>query len=143
MSGVISLNGKVAFDSSVLVELFGDSELGRSIYSKLKDGDVTVYTSRINLAEATYITCRKVGHEKAQSAAKDLLDSGYIVLEEDPGVHEVASRIKCERGIALADCYTFAVAHVTGASPVFARQESELTREAKKRPFDISPTFLS
>jgi uncharacterized protein len=143
LSGATSLKGKVAFDSSVLVEIFSDSELGKSIYSRLQGEDVTVFTSQVNLAEATYVTCRKVGHDKARAAAKDLLDSGYIILEENPGIHQIASEIKCERGISLADCYTFAVARVAGASPVFAREESELTREARKRPFETPPIFLS
>ena len=143
MSGVISLKGKVAFDSGVLVEIFSDSELGKAIYSRLQGEDIVAFTSRINLAEAMYVICRKVGHEKARSAAKDLLDSGYILLEEDPEIHQIASEIKCGRGISLVDCYTFAVAQVTGASPVFARDEIELTREARKRPFETAPVFLS
>jgi hypothetical protein len=102
-----------------------------------------VFTSQVNLTEATYVTCRKVGHDKARSAAKDLLDSGYVALEEDPGIHQVAAEMKCDGSISLADCHTFAVGHVTGALPAFAREESELTRESRKRPFETAPIFLS
>ncbi len=143
MSAAISLKGNIALDSSVLVEIFSDSELGRSVHSRLLGEDITAYTSQINVAEASYVVCRKVGHERAQAAARDLLDSGYVVLEEDPSIHVVASELKCERAISLVDCYTFAVAEVTGGIPVFAKEEEDLARAARKRAFRIEPTFLS
>ena len=143
MSGATSVSGNLAFDSSVLVEILSDSELGRSIYARLQDDDVIARTSWVNISEASYILCRKVGHEKARAAAQNLLDSGFIRVEEDERIHALASEIKCERAISLVDCYTFAVAQVTGSVPVFARQEKELTRESQKRPFGSPPTFLS
>jgi uncharacterized protein len=143
LSIATSLKGNLAFDSSVLVEIFSDSELGRLVYTRLQQQDVEAYTSRINVAEATYVICRKVGHEKAQSAARDLLDSGFISPEDDPRIHTIASEIKCDRAISLADCYTFAVARTTSSVPVFARQEDELARESRKRPFETLPVFLS
>jgi uncharacterized protein len=143
LSGAISVRGNLALDSSVLVEIFTDSELGRLMVSRLQTEDIKAYTSRINVAEASYVVCRRLGHEKAHSAARDLVDSGYIRLEEDPRIHTIASELKCGRAISLVDCYTFAVADVTGSTPVFAREESELAREAKKRPFETPPVFLS
>ena len=143
MSAVISLKGNLALDSSVLVEIFSDSELGNSVFTRLQDESVVSYISRLNLAEASYVICRKVGHEKARAAAKDLLDSGFLRLEEDIRVHTIASEMKCERAISLVDCYTFAVAEVTGSVPVFAQREIELTREITKRPFKTPPVFLS
>ena len=143
LSAVTSLKGNLAFDSSVLVEIFSDSELGNLVFARLQDEEVVSHTSWVNLAEATYVTCRKLGHEKARAAAKDLLDSGFINLQEDIRIHTLASGIKCDRAISLADCYTFAVADVTGSVPVFAKAETELTREIKKRPFEPPPVFLS
>ncbi len=143
LSVATPVSGNLALDSGVLVEIFSDSQLGNLMYARLQDEDVVAYTSRVNLAEATYVMCRKVGPDKAEAAAKDLLDSGFIRLEEEDRVHMEASRIKCERAIAFADSYTFAVAHVTGSVPVFAREEVELTREIKKRPFETPPIFLS
>jgi len=143
LGAVTSLKGNLAFDSSVLVEIFSDSELGNSVFARLQDDEVVSHTSWVNLAEATYVTCRKVGHDKARAAAKDLLDSGFIRLEEGIRIHTVASEMKCERAISLVDCYTFAVAEVTGSVPVFAQREIELSREIKKRPFETPPVFLS
>jgi predicted nucleic acid-binding protein len=143
LSVVTSAKANLALDSSVLVEIFSDSELGRSICSRLQDEDVTAYTSRINVAEASYVICRRIGHEKAQAAARDLLDSGFIKLEDDPRIHAIASEFKCERAISFVDCYTFAVARLTRSTPVFAKEEADLTREAKKRPFETPPMFLS
>ena len=143
LSAVISIKGNLALDSGVLVEIFADSVLGKAIYDILQDGDVTAYTSRVNLAEATYVTCRKMGHERAQLAARDLVDSGFITVREDMRIHSKASEIKCERAMSFVDCYTFAVATVTESTPVFATGEAEIVREMKKKPFDIQPVFLS
>ena len=143
MSAVTSVKASLALDSGVLVEIFSDSELGRSICSRLQSEDVTAYTSPVNVAEASYVVCRVVGHEKAQAAARDLLDSGFIMLEDDPRIHVIASEFKCKRVISFVDCYTFAVARLTGSTPVFAKEEADLTREAKKRPFETPPIFLS
>jgi predicted nucleic acid-binding protein len=143
LSVISSVKGKLALDSSVLVEIFSDSGLGRSMYSILQQEDVIAYTSRVNLAEASYVICRRLGRDRAQAAVRDLLDSGFVRLEEDLRIHELASELKCERAISFVDCFTFAVAKVTGATPLFAKEEAELTREAKKRPFEIAPIFLS
>jgi hypothetical protein len=143
LNAATSVKGHVAFDSSVLVEIFSDSELGKALFARLQDAAVVACTSRVNLAEATYVICRKVGHDKALIAAKDLLDSGYIRLEEDIRVHQAAAEIKCHRAISFVDCYTLAVAQVTGSIPVFAREEIELAREIKTRPFENPPVFLS
>jgi len=133
----------VAFDSGVIVEIFADSDLGKAIYDRLQDESLIAYTSHLNLAEAAYITCRKVGHERARRAQRDLMDSGFIRVEDYPRIHTIASELKCERAISLVDCYTFAVAEVTGAAPVFAREEADLARENKKRPFERPAVFLS
>ncbi|MDG6925893.1 MAG: PIN domain-containing protein [Nitrososphaerota archaeon] len=143
MKAATSFKGNLAFDSSVLVEIFSDSELGRSLFGALQDEETTIHTSGVNIAEASYIICRKLGNDRARQARRDLLDSGYITLEEDLCLHEIASGIKCERAIALPDCYTFAVAELTSSVPVFAIKEHELIREIGKKPFTPAPIFLS
>ena len=143
MSADISLSGRLAFDSSVLVEIFNDSPVGRAVFTGLQEPEVYAFTSWVNLAEASYIVCRRIGNEKALAARDDMMASGFIDPVEDVRVNAVASGLKCGRAISLADCYTFAVANVTGSVPVFAKEEAELTREMKKRQFEPPPMFLS
>ena len=102
-----------------------------------------VYTSRVNVAEASYVICRRLGQDRAHAAVRDLLDSSFVRLEEDFRIHALASELKCEKAIAFVFCFTSAVAKATGATPVFAREEADLAREAKKRPFEVMPIFLS
>lgn len=138
-----TLRGHVALDSSVLVEILDGSEIGSKLTKALLNEEIIAHASFVNMAEAEYILCRKIGHDDARNAVEGLLNSGYVAVEEDPAIHALASRLKCERSISLADCYTFAVAMVTLSRPVFLSKEEELLKEMKKKPFETDPIFLT
>ena len=135
--------GNAAFDTSVLIELLEGTAVGAEVLEAVTARSSVPHTSWVNVMESEYILCRKIGHEKARRSVKALLDSGYVTIEENPTIHEIAARIKCERSIAVVDCYTFAVAELTASVPLFASQEDDLVRETKKKPFMIQPVFLS
>lgn len=138
-----TLSGRMALDGSVLVELLAGSEIGSMLTKALLEEKFTAYTCMVNIAEAEYILCRKVGRQETRGAVEALVESGYIAIEEDRAIHVIASGLKCDRAISLADCYTFAVAEVTSSRPVFACKEQEVMREMAKRPFDVEPIFLT
>ncbi len=135
--------GHIAFDTSLLVEMLDGTQLGLELMNALVEERIVAHASRINIAEAEYIVCRKIGQANARKRVEALLSSAYLSIEEDPSIHSIASRIKCGRAISLGDCYTFAVAEATSSSPVFAFKEEELLKEIKKAPFDRAPVFLT
>ncbi|MBI3116317.1 MAG: PIN domain-containing protein [Thaumarchaeota archaeon] len=137
-----TLRGHVALDSSVLVEILDGSEIGSKLTKALLNEEIIAHASFVNMTEAEYILCRKIGHDDARNAVEGLLDSGYVAIEEDPTIHTLASAMKCGRSISLADCYTFAVAQITAAKAVFAFKESELLREMGRKPFTSQIVFL-
>jgi uncharacterized protein with PIN domain len=134
--------GNAAFDSSVLIELLEGTTAGAAILEAVTARSSIPHTSWVNIMESEYILCRKIGHENARKSVKALLDSGYFKIEENPAIHEIAARIKCERSISVVDCYTFAVAELTSSVPLFASEEAEIVREMKRKPFKVSPSFL-
>jgi len=139
----ISLRGQFTFDSSVLGTMLDGSELGMKLTQALIVEEIAVHTSLVNIAEAQYILCRKVGEEIAASSVDDLLASHYLNIEDGPSIHRTAAGIKCQRSISLADCYTFAVAGATSTRPVFLFREEELMKEIERKPFRMEPVFIA
>ena len=135
--------GSVALDSSVLIELIGGTEKGAAVLEALSSRRSTSHVSWVNIMETEYIVCRKVGHDKARESVKALVESGFLMIDDNPLVHQTAANIKCQRSISVVDCYTFAVAEVTSSVPVFASEEAEIVREMKKKRFDTQPVFLT
>ena len=119
------------------------SQLGSSLSKAILDETVAAYTSFVNIAEAKYVLCRKIGHGPATKAAEDLVASGYVSVCEDAGIYAVAARFKCERALSLCDCYTFAVAETTVSRPLFVYREKELLGEIARKPFELEPVFLT
>ncbi len=70
-----------------------------------------------------------------------LLSRALEVVEEEQIFHQ-AARMKCERSIALVDCHTIALAQKLKATAVFARQEEDLAKEMKRKPFPVKLFFL-
>jgi predicted nucleic acid-binding protein len=138
-----SLRGQLAFDSSVLIAMVDGSDLGVKLTNALVAGEITVHTSLVNIAEAEYVLCRRVGEDIAKSSINDLLASRYVIVEDDPSIHRAASGIKCDRSISLVDCYTFAVAEATSSRAVFLFKESDLLKEIERKPFGTDPIFLT
>ncbi len=135
--------GSLALDSSVLIELLSGTELGARISNEIVVRPIVAYTSYVNVAEAEYVLCRKLGHSHGRSRVEDLLSSEIISIRDDPALHAACAEFKCQRAISLPDCYTFAVAEVTSSTPVFLSKEKELLNEIKMRPFKFEPLFLT
>ncbi len=136
------LEGDLTLDSSVLVEMLDGSETGNGVSTRLEGGVISAHTSYVNLAEAGYVLCRKIGNEKAESAVKDLVASSVLAVEQDSDLHVVVSRIKCHSAISLGDCYTLAVSEITSTRPVFVAREKDLSLEMSRNPFRFEPIFL-
>lgn len=137
-----ALEGTYSFDSSILLEMLAGTSAGQTITNLLAEGKLDAYTSYVNLAEAEYVICRKIGHDLAKSKIENFIDSNFVDLIRTEELLHVASRIKCERSIALADCFCIAVAEVTSSKALFAFKEKEIARELHKRPFKVKIGFL-
>jgi uncharacterized protein len=142
LSEDISLEGALTLDSSVLVEMLDGSETGSKVSKQLEQGKFSAHTSYVNLAEAGYVLCRRIGHERAISAVRALVGSSVLAIEEGADIHMLVARLKCERAISLADCYTLAVSETTGTRPVFAKREKDLDLEMSRKALLFEPLFL-
>jgi predicted nucleic acid-binding protein len=137
-----TLSGWLALDTSVIIEMLLSSDLGRTVEEALIADSAEGHSSEVNLAEAEYILCRKLGWQLAKSKLDGLRNSNYVLTVDTEQASRIAAEIKCSRALALADCYTLATAKVTGSKALFAFRERELDREMKKRPCDVEVIFL-
>jgi len=62
------------------------------------------------------------------------------MLERDDFA-EGAAKMKCERSLPLADCFTILAGEMLGISVMFARREGELERELDRKPFEVRILF--
>jgi len=136
------LSGRLALDSSSLLELVYSTPLGLRLKEALYQEDVEAYTSELGVAEVRYVLCRKIGWIQSEARAEKLFSSGYIAVEDCASLIRDASAYKCSRALSLADCFTLALAKKTVGKAVFARKEQELANEMEKLPFDVSIVFL-
>jgi len=131
-----------SFDSGVLIEMLLGTAVGELMSGSLLSDSISAYTCHFNLTEAEYILCRSVGRELARSKVENLVRSNYINLTEAGRLYASAAEIKCERALALGDCYTIANGKVTDSVALFAFPEEELNREMKRKPFDVEIRFI-
>lgn len=136
------LSGRLALDTSVLIELMFASPAGLKLKEALKDAVIEAYTTELNIAELKYILCRKIGLTESTERVNKLLASGYVSIEDTMPLVDAASKYKCERTISLADCFCLALAHKTSCNTLFARREKELIKEMKKKTFNVKILFL-
>jgi len=122
--------------------MLAGTNAGQAITSLLTEGKIDAYTSYVNLAEAEYVICRKVGHDMARSKIQDLMDSNFVDIMPTEQLLHIASEIKCEHSIALADCFCIALAELTSSKALFAVKEKEFVKEMQKRPFKVKISFL-
>jgi len=108
----------------------------------LKSNSINASTTELNIAELRYILCRRVGWTKSSETVGKLMRSGYIRIFPVTELIEHASRIKCQRAISLADCFTLALAERLNVNVAFARHERELDEELGKKPFKVKTLFL-
>ena len=136
------LSGRLALDTSALIELIFASAGGLRLKEALKGGLVEGYTTEISIAELRYVLCRRLGLAESNERTDKLLASGYISIEDTLPIIKDASRYKCERAISLADCFCLALAHKTACCALFAKREKDLITEMQKKPFDVEILFL-
>lgn len=142
MSVKRGLAGRLALDSSALIELLLASERGRALKSLMVKGTVLPYVTRLSLAETAYVLCRKIGWKLAWRKVEALCESRYVVVSEDEEVYKEAARYKCWRALALADCFTLALAKCVGAPALFSTREGELEAEMERKPLDVEVVFM-
>ena len=137
-----TLSGSYSLDSGVLIEMLAATPLGQLMNQCLLSDSVIAHTSYLNLSEAEYILCRKVGHELSRSKVENLLRSNYLNVIDMEQLHAIAAQTKCERSLALADCYSLATAKFTKSKALFAFKEEELIKEINKTPGEVEIEFL-
>jgi hypothetical protein len=134
--------GAYSFDSSILLEMLAGTEVGNMIANLLVEGKVDAHTSYVNLGEAEYVICRKVGHEIAKNKVQNLIESNFVDIVPTEQLLHLASAIKCERSIAFADCFCIAAAEATNSRALFVSREKEIVRELRKQQFKVKVSFL-
>jgi len=137
-----TLSGDLALDTGIIVEMLLSSDIGGMVTQALIAESAETHSSEVNLTEAEYVLCRKLGWETAESKVDNLRRSNYVLIADTEQVSKIAARIKCERALALGDCYTLATAKATSSKALFAFREEELQREMKRRSFDVQLIFL-
>lgn len=137
------MKGYYALDGSALIELCLDTSAGEVLRDALKTGEAIAYTHELAITEALYTLCRRVGWQKAKRSVDSFLLSGYLIVETTSALTERASMLKCERPVAISDCFTLALAISKDISALFADRESELVREMERRPLGVDVEFIS
>jgi len=118
------------------------STRGIKLKELMKKGTVSAITHELAIVETRYILCRRIGRDKAWAKVENLLNSGYVMVEDASRIMEKASMLKCERAISLPDCFTLALASQMGIRALFATKESEILRAMDKSPFETEIVFL-
>jgi hypothetical protein len=136
------LSGKLALDTSALIELVLSTTSGLKLKEALKAETIETSTTTLNITELRYVLCRKLGSQKANDIVDKLLASGYITVEDISPLTLEASMHKCTRAISLCDCFTLALADKSSSAATFARKEKELITEMQKKPFHLKIIFL-
>ena len=136
------LKGKLAIDTSALIELIYCDSLGQKLKKALQNNLVEAYTTELAITELQYILCRKLGWQQSKERVDKLLASGYFIVENTSQLIDEAAKIKCQRSISLPDCFILALAHKIAGNALFARQEQELANEIAKKSFGITLLFL-
>jgi len=136
------LKGKLAIDTSALIELIYCDNLGQKLKKALENDMVEAYTTELAITELRYVLCRKLGWQQSKERVNKLLASGYFTVGDTAQLINEAAKIKCQRTISLPDCFILALAHKIAGNALFARQEQELTDEMGKKSFSFTLLFL-
>ena len=136
------LKGKLAIDTSALIELIYCDSLGQKLKKALETDMVEAYTTELAITELRYVLCRKLGWQQSEERVDKLLASGYFKVEDTLQLINEAAKIKCKRAISLPDCFILALAHKIAGNALFARQEQEFADEMEKTSFGITLLFL-
>jgi predicted nucleic acid-binding protein len=132
---------RVACDAGVLIELLVSGEKTR-LFNEIASRNIDPCASELAITEAQYVICRTLGSTVAGTKIDDLLASNAYDIVCVSSLRPVASKIKCQRAISLADCFTIALASTKGIPALFATREAELDKELKKSSFPAAIYFL-
>jgi len=72
------LSGRLALDTSALIEVIFSTPAAFKLKEILKGGLVEAHTTKFNIAEMRCILCRRVGLAESNERVGKLLASGYI-----------------------------------------------------------------
>ena len=133
--------GYLALDGSILIALAVGEKGIDEIAKSLLNEDAFGLTHELAVSELLYILCRKVSYNVAKNKLNALKASGFIKIIPISDLIEKASKLKCERHIALADCYTLALAEEFDGKAVFAKAENEIINAIKRSPFNVDVLF--
>lgn len=138
-----ALNGKVALDGGVLIALALHEEHTSLLRENILNRAVQPFTTSLACTELLYILCRRGDWTTARKKLSLLKDSRMIHIEGTKHLMETAGKLKCNRSLALPDCFTISLAKAVGGKAIFAREERELREEMKRNPFDVDIRFLA
>lgn len=93
------LKGKLAIDTSALIELIHGTASGQKVKDALEQDDIQAYATELAIAETKYILCRKLGWAESSRRVNNLLASGFLKVEDTPYLIDGASKLKCGRAI--------------------------------------------
>lgn len=106
---------KIVFDSfAVLTWLQREREFERVVdyLTQASAGKAKVYLSSVNLGEVYYVTARKMGTARAETALAVINNSPIRVVPATWEVCFEAAKLKISRRIACAACFCAAVAKI-------------------------------
>ncbi|MFQ6125802.1 MAG: PIN domain-containing protein [Candidatus Heimdallarchaeota archaeon] len=131
-----------AADGGVLLALALNEHTTLPLKEKILNGVASIYTHHYALTELLYVICRTTGMETARRKLHLLEKSRVVTIISPEELIDYAAREKCNRRIALADCFTIALAIFKSCVALFARKERELLESMKQKPFPIPIRFL-
>jgi predicted nucleic acid-binding protein len=109
----------------------------------VKLGEIAIVTHALAVAELKYVLCRAIGRDEANRRVNQLMNSGFIVLDPITNLLDGASTYKCQRSLALPDCFSLALGKSWGIPILFGSLEKELISEMNREPFDVEIIFFS
>ena len=120
----------LVLDTGVLVEyLLGEDQPLQNLldqYIFCDESRIEILTNRWNKVELSYIYCRHHGKHKTKQFIQDFLKNFQILDTID--LDKLASDLKCQFPIALADCFSIASSIIVEC-PVVFYHEQELTEK--------------
>lgn len=135
-------SGSTVLDTSVLIELAVDSSESRETRDGILAGRIQPMVGELNVAELSYVLCRKAGAEQAARAVGHLRKASQFRIVPPSSFLDRAAEMKCARSISMLDCVTIAMGESLGVPVLFAKRERELSLEMKKSPFRTELLFL-
>ncbi|MHA1491883.1 MAG: PIN domain-containing protein [Promethearchaeota archaeon] len=135
------IEDSIAIDTSVLIEFFEETELGKLFQKKVIEDEKIkkFFISPIVHTEILYIFCRKLGFEKAKEIINDFLQP-FDVYKESL-LREGAANFKCQYAISIADCYSLSLA-ITLRIPLYMKREAEIDEAMKKYDIPVEIKFI-